>query len=103
MGDFIVPLLFKMTNEVKLECNACKEWKGLDDFYHNEKQYAKSRHYRSGFCKVCARERNVKYNEKRKEDKIDVEKEAKTILSKIGYDTKSEIPIHIQFEKKWGL
>jgi len=89
--------------DIKLECNSCGEIKNLDDFYHNEKQYAKSRHFRSGYCKVCSRERNVKYNEKRKEETIDVEKEAKTILKKLGYDTTSPTPVHIQFKERWGL
>jgi len=69
----------------KLKCNSCNEIKDIDEFYHNERQYAKSRQFRSGYCKDCSRKRNIKYNEKRKKETIDVEKEAKTILKKLGY------------------
>ena len=69
----------------KLHCSDCKTYKTLDNFFYNERQYSKRRQYHSYLCKDCQRNRNNKYNEKRKEDKIDVEKEGKKILEKIGY------------------
>jgi hypothetical protein len=87
----------------KLKCNSCNEVKDIDEFYHNERRYNKSRQFRSGYCKDCSRKRYIKYNEKRRGKKIDVEKEAMTILTKLGYDIESEKPIYIQFKERWGV
>jgi transposase-like protein len=92
-----------MKQENTLHCSDCKTHKTLDNFFYNERQYSKRRHYYSYLCKDCQRNRNNKYNDKRKEGNIDVEKQAKTILTKLGYDIESDIPVHIQFKERWGL
>jgi len=87
----------------EIKCSQCQVTKPVEEFFYNEKSYSKKRGYHSSLCKDCTRKRNVIYNQKRKEDNIDVEKEAMTILTRLGYDIESEKPIYIQFKERWGV
>jgi len=87
----------------EIQCSECKDIKSVEEFFYNEKSYSKKRGHYSTLCKDCTRIRNVKYKKQNKEDLLDVEKEAMTILSKLGYDIKSEKPIYIQFKERWGV
>jgi len=87
----------------EIHCTECQVVKPVEEFFHNEKSYSRKRQHYSYLCKECTRVRNIKYNEKRRKDNIDVEKESKTILTKLGYDIESEKPIYIQFKERWGV
>ena len=94
-------------SNIELFCNGCDQYKLLDEFYLNEKQYAKSRHYRSSRCKVCMKSYNneKKRIEREKNDsQMDIKEISDTILTNLGYETDNpEKPVHIQFKERWGL
>ena len=95
------------TDTILLNCNGCNENKPLDEFYLNEKQYAKSRHYRSSRCKICMKKYNNEKKQierKKKGSQMDIQQISDTILTNLGYETNNpEKPVHIQFKERWGL
>lgn len=92
------------TESILLNCNGCNENKPLDEFYLNEKQYAKSRHYRSSRCKICMKKYNnekKRIEREKKGSKTDTQQISDAILTNLGYELNNpEKPVHIQFNER---
>ena len=76
-------------------CSDCREYKTLDNF-------GKNSYTRNGLqyqCRQCISLRN----KGEKPPPVSDKELSDMVLSSMGYDTNSNVPIHVQFQKKHNL